>query len=174
MAEYQSNYTGPEIDAGIGKANTAVQPADLSSKQDTLVSGTNIKTVNGTSILGSGNLATGINYSTTEQNTGLKWTDGKDIYQKTYNATGLSWGSGDHWIPLELDTTDYKIIKIDGVLETTSLIITLSEKTKTITRIFNNSSSSADYRNKINVNLTDTTVIGYSITIQYTKTTPSE
>ena len=26
----------------------------------------------------------GINYSTEEQNTGLKWTDGKDIYQKTY------------------------------------------------------------------------------------------
>lgn len=28
--------------------------------------------------------ATSINYSTTEQNTGVKWTDGKDIYQKTY------------------------------------------------------------------------------------------
>ena len=171
MAEYQSSYTGTEIDAGIGKANTAVQPADLSSKQDTLVSGTNIKTINGTSVLGNGNLATGIDYSTSEQNTGLKWIDGKDVYQKTYNATGLNWTAGDHWIPLELNTTDYKIINIYGVLDTGSLILALSEKTKSITRIFTNSASSADYRNKINVNLTDTTVIGYSITILYTKTT---
>lgn len=29
MAEYKSNYTGEQIDAGIGKANSAVQPADL-------------------------------------------------------------------------------------------------------------------------------------------------
>ncbi|MEE3334370.1 MAG: hypothetical protein VZR54_08930 [Ruminococcus sp.] len=26
----------------------------------------------------------GVDYSTTEQNTGIKWIDGKDIYQKTY------------------------------------------------------------------------------------------
>lgn len=36
MAEYQSSYTGAEIDAGIGKANTAAQPADLNGKQDTI------------------------------------------------------------------------------------------------------------------------------------------
>ena len=56
MAEYKSSYTGTQIDAGIAKANTAAQPADLESKQDTLVSGTNIKTINNSSILGSGNL----------------------------------------------------------------------------------------------------------------------
>lgn len=56
MAEYKSNYTGQQIDAGIGKANTAVQPADLSSYQEKLVSGENIKTINGTSILGEGNM----------------------------------------------------------------------------------------------------------------------
>ena len=54
MAEYKSTYTGAEIDAGIAKANTAIQ--DVSNKQDTLVSGTNIKTINNTSILGSGNI----------------------------------------------------------------------------------------------------------------------
>lgn len=35
--------------------------------------------------------ATALDYSTTEQNTGVKWTDGKTIYRKTYNigdATG--------------------------------------------------------------------------------------
>ena len=77
MADYKSAYTGQEIDAGIAKANTALQPVsgkglstndytnedksklsgiDMSSKQDTLVSGTNIKTINNTSILGSGNI----------------------------------------------------------------------------------------------------------------------
>jgi len=38
----------------FNQANTAV--SGLSSKQDTLVSGTNIKTINGTSLLGSGNI----------------------------------------------------------------------------------------------------------------------
>jgi len=91
MAEYKSSYTGEQIDGGIAKANTAVQPADLSSyqakidssnklsadlitdgetnkivtasdkndwsgKQDALISGTNIKTINDNSILGEGNL----------------------------------------------------------------------------------------------------------------------
>jgi uncharacterized protein YjdB len=57
MAEYKSRYTGEQIDAGIAKANTALQEhQDLSSKQDKLVSGTTIKTINGNSILGEGNL----------------------------------------------------------------------------------------------------------------------
>jgi len=33
MAQYKSNYTGAQIDAGIAKANTAVQPADLNGYQ---------------------------------------------------------------------------------------------------------------------------------------------
>ena len=60
MAEYRSNYTGEQIDAGIAKANTAVQPealeTALGNKQDTLVSGENIKTINNQSILGEGNI----------------------------------------------------------------------------------------------------------------------
>ena len=82
MAEYKSSYTGEQIDAGIakaneaylkpiggipktdlsdgvqtslGKADTAIQ--DISGKQDTLISGTNIKTINNTSILGEGNIS---------------------------------------------------------------------------------------------------------------------
>ena len=38
-------------------ADSAVQPAALAAKQDALVAGTNIKTVNGVSLLGSGDLA---------------------------------------------------------------------------------------------------------------------
>ena len=48
------------IRSGAALGSTAVQPSTLStelaSKQDTLVSGTNIKTINGTSILGSGDI----------------------------------------------------------------------------------------------------------------------
>ena len=47
MAEYKSAYTGPQIDAAIGA---------VAGKQDTLVSGTNIKTINNESLLGSGNI----------------------------------------------------------------------------------------------------------------------
>lgn len=74
---YNSNYTGAEVDVLLGKADTAIQSDDLatvatsgsyedltnkptipdiSGKQDTLVSGTNIKTINGTSVLGSGDI----------------------------------------------------------------------------------------------------------------------
>lgn len=45
------------VQTSLGKADTALQEhQDISGKQDTLVSGTNIKTVNGESLLGSGNI----------------------------------------------------------------------------------------------------------------------
>jgi hypothetical protein len=44
----------------LGKADTALQShQDISGKQDKLVSGTNIKTINGLPILGNGNLVVG-------------------------------------------------------------------------------------------------------------------
>lgn len=64
-----ASYTGDEIDALLaGKSDIAHNHDDryyteteittlLSGKQDTLVSGTNIKTINGSSVLGSGDLA---------------------------------------------------------------------------------------------------------------------
>ena len=56
MADYQSKFTGAEIDSRLEQAGTAVQPAALEGKQDKLVSGENIKTVGGQSILGSGDI----------------------------------------------------------------------------------------------------------------------
>lgn len=47
MGKYTSKYTGQEIDDRLDA---------VSGKQDALVSGTNIKTVNGNSLLGSGNI----------------------------------------------------------------------------------------------------------------------
>lgn len=74
---------------------------DLSSKQDVLVSGTNIKTINGNSLLGSGNITIsggGIaqNYSTSEQallnpdGSPLLWIDGKQVYRQINNYAGMT------------------------------------------------------------------------------------
>lgn len=83
----------------------------LRDKQDNLVSGTNIKTINSKSIVGSGNvdfygteLPIGTetyydgnsvpsgwqevyDYSTSEINTGKKWVDGKTLYRKVITGT---------------------------------------------------------------------------------------
>lgn len=54
---YNSKYTGAEVDAALDLAKSALQEhQDISGKQDTLVSGTNIKTINGESILGDGDI----------------------------------------------------------------------------------------------------------------------
>ena len=48
------------VQTSLGKADTALQShQDISGKQDNLVSGTNIKTINSNSILGSGNISVG-------------------------------------------------------------------------------------------------------------------
>ena len=85
MAEYKSSYTGQEIDSGIGKANTAVQPAALSSYQEKLISGTNIKTINNNSILGEGNIDIqgGSNIAVKE----LDFTNSADFNQETGEPT---------------------------------------------------------------------------------------
>ena len=59
-----------------------------------------------------GSGAGGIDYSETEQDTGLKWIDGKKIYQKTYSFTTPSSGQS-----LTLDTiaTLDTIIEINGL-----------------------------------------------------------
>lgn len=54
MADYTSQFTGSEIDSRLAKVPQL--ESGLAGKQETLVSGTNIKTVNNQSILGSGNI----------------------------------------------------------------------------------------------------------------------
>lgn len=46
-----------EKDDGTASIVTVANTTDLAGKQDTLISGTNIKTINGSTILGSGNIA---------------------------------------------------------------------------------------------------------------------
>lgn len=51
MADYISQFTGPQIDARLAKVSQLE-----TGKQDKLVSGTNIKTINGQPVLGSGDM----------------------------------------------------------------------------------------------------------------------
>jgi len=54
-----SEETAITTDASLSGDGTASDPLSVEGKQDTLVSGTNIKTLNGTSVLGSGDLTVG-------------------------------------------------------------------------------------------------------------------
>lgn len=47
----------------------------------------NKPSINGDELVGNMSLWQPKNFSTEEQNTGLKWIDGKDIYFKTFNVT---------------------------------------------------------------------------------------
>ena len=51
MADYISQFTGSEIDQRLAKVSQLE-----TSKQDKLISGTNIKTINGQSVLGGGDI----------------------------------------------------------------------------------------------------------------------
>ena len=58
----------------------------------------------------SGGSGGGISYSTTEQDTGLKWTDDRSIYQNTYafeNAVSLT---ADSWTSTGVDAPGDKIL----------------------------------------------------------------
>lgn len=69
--------------AVIDDANASLQTTYSSTKINELLSG-----------VGGG----GVDYSTTEQDTGLKWIDGKPIYQKTYSEVLTSTiGNGATW-----------------------------------------------------------------------------
>lgn len=61
------------------------------NKQDKLVSGQNIKTINGESLLGSEDIeiSPAISYQTGEVLTGGTWIDGKPIYRGYFNIPGL-------------------------------------------------------------------------------------
>ena len=67
----------------------------------------------------------GVDYSTTEQDTGLKWVDGSSIYQITY--TGLSFSSGavsdlQDCSGLNIDT----LVSIEGVSSNGNGIVDVS------------------------------------------------
>lgn len=76
-----NTYTKSEIDSFVGALNT--------NKQDTLVSGTSIKTVNGESLLGSGNILAGAKPLSTFTATSISLTPNV-YYRKTNTSSSLT------------------------------------------------------------------------------------
>lgn len=56
LESIDSTYLDAGVNASLALADSALQAADITGKQDVLVSGTNIKTINSTSLLGSGDI----------------------------------------------------------------------------------------------------------------------
>lgn len=83
-------WTGAEgvtsVNGSTGAITGLATTSQVSAKQDTLVSGTNIKTVNGESLLGSGNIAAGTTYTA---GTGIDITNGV-ISLDISSANGVS------------------------------------------------------------------------------------
>ena len=107
-----------------------------------------------------------IDYSTSEQDTGRKWIDGKPIYQKSYLKSSV--GEFTNELPSNVDT----VINSEAILQYTA-----SNNVKVITPIY--MQTSGDYFNFVFVDstlairnaTTGMNNIKIAITIYYTKTT---
>ena len=104
------------VQESLNKANTALQThQDLSGKQDVLVSGTNIKTINGTSLLGKGN----ITISSEEEIAEMGFTKNTGtITAVQANGTNVS-TSGTANIPAA-STSAYGVTKLSSSTSSTS------------------------------------------------------
>jgi hypothetical protein len=133
----------------------------------------------------------GIDYSTTEQNTGLKWIDGKPIYRRTFDFSiddlvngGIS--SDVQYGEFDIDSyfTDAKTIWIDQsnsfIFGSTTIVsqpinypsgssftkanVQRSTRNSHLIIYFENNYSASEF-------YTDRALLHYIFTIQYTKTT---
>ena len=109
----------------------------------------------------------GLDYSTTEQDTGLKWIDNKNVYVKTIVATGPSGN-------LEIDTG---LTNVDTVVEM-SVVMTRNDNNVTVSSTYINISDmswcteaylSSD-RSKFIVKNNKTSMKDIIVVIKYTKT----
>ena len=133
----------------------------------------NIKVGNTTyQILGGGN----ISYSTTEQDTGMTWIDGKKIYQKTLSFT-MPTTSADAtettvYIDMGVQVAEYILIRGTYTNDNGQHVFPSIYSRGGYVRIFGyiNSSSTA-YKNKVAVINAWTSANGKSgyVTVQYTK-----
>lgn len=104
-----------------------------------------------------------IDYSTTEQNTGLKWIDGKPIYQKTFNVSANSYADIS---TLNID----KVVSSDGIMELTGGVFYHLN-------IYGESTYLAYYETDVTNGRINTTVgsgwtaTNITVTLMYTKTT---
>ena len=113
-----SDLSGTKTSSFISDFGTAVA-ALITGKQDTLVSGTNIKTINGNSILGPGNLTV----------TGSSLTDGAIAFN-LFRSSGLQVGDGFKAIvPFSGTVTEWIIATKDGTAGTITLDVKKADYT---------------------------------------------
>ncbi len=109
----------------------------------------------------------GVDYSTTEQNTGRKWIDGKDIYQKTYAIDITSSQTG----TVLISDYDY-IVNIDAVLNNEFFafpIFTLSSSSYLVAFVDKETNLLTVMRDN------DSKHVGIAyVTMYYTKPTPTK
>lgn len=114
---------------------------------------------------GGGSSGGGVDYSTTEQNTGLKWIDGKPIYQKSVNANINLTAS---WVDV-LTLTD-----VDTVIDVSNIIYRDGERCQTPFSTGTNFAKwivrSGVLKYSIDGSSSDTMHLDW-VTIRYTKTT---
>lgn len=129
--------------AVIDDANASLQTTYSSSKIEQLISG-----------IGGG----GVDYSTTEQDTGLKWTNGKPVYQITFQVT-----SNQQWIYISNLNIDELICRF-GAWENGNVWYGLDDNSKNATLSINIQSG---------VMTMDANVVieRAKVTLLYTKTT---
>ena len=142
-SEYTSHTDGVFIGKGTlenalngkGYINSTDLNTALSSKQDTLVSGTNIKTINNNSILGNGNLNIAGGSATDVQINGTSITSGGTANIITESA---------------YDNTTNKIATMNDVPSTTSELT--NDSNFAYTNVDNNFSAKETFNNAIEVN----------------------
>lgn len=106
----------------------------------------------------------GINYSTSEQDTGLTWIDGSEIYQKSYSGTASSSSN-----TIEASFTNKKIIEANGyITKSNGMGISIGGLSNSTTWAFG---VHIDNSNNLCVIVDNDTINGeYCITIRYIKT----
>lgn len=125
-----------------------------------------VKAGDGVSIDAEGAIS-GIAYSTTEHKTGRKWIDGKDIYEKTIHASDVTLTATEVIdATIKSNTVDTLIAIIGTVLDNEgSLYECYVSSTDRVVPVVNT--------NGVTLLISNVTVKGYDITVQYTKlTTP--
>ena len=113
----------------------------------------------------------GVNYSLEEQDTGLKWIDGRTVYQKTFDKTTTVLNIR-NWNNDILGTSDIQIIEVNAVLNFGSYppILTINHyRSSTEYLSWSLNSTASDINIYPDMNNLGATLYGGIITIRYVK-----
>jgi hypothetical protein len=129
------NLTGTAQVGGVAIANTT----QVAAKQDTLVSGTNIKTINGTSVLGSGDIVTpytppsGVSGAIQFSNGSAFASDATNLFwDDTNNRLGVGTNAPLYGSQLQSDTSGPNTLiwsRASGSLNTSGIIFSVADNT---------------------------------------------